>query len=241
VALLLAEIDEQPQKRVQSDPHPVASAHHGASTTAPTFSSRAIWGRGLCTFLYCIICVDLSQVSDGYNEASFLPPSRVLCPWTKASLVRHECSPQGRTPPQTAAWTGTRPPRLFSQPGRHPLVPVAAPYRDHVQARAFLERRLCLLRRALVVASGINALARASGCSRVEPIPGLGAARTPPAAEDLPPIVRQLLHASPVLPGIRKQSVARWCAVRGTAWVCTSAPNLGGAGADPEHPHPTRH
>ena len=42
VALLLAEIDEQPQKRVQSDPHPVASAHHGASTTAPTFSSRAI-------------------------------------------------------------------------------------------------------------------------------------------------------------------------------------------------------
>ena len=42
VALLLAETDEQPQNRVQSDPRPVAGADRSASTTASTFSSRAI-------------------------------------------------------------------------------------------------------------------------------------------------------------------------------------------------------
>src|SRR2546426_9269838 len=68
-----------------------------------------------------------------------------------------------------------------------------------------------MFRCALEVAAGINAQPHDRDCVHVDPVPVVGAARTAPVSEGLLQIVRQLLHAFPVLPGAEKQCIAGSC------------------------------
>src|SRR5437868_11884415 len=79
-----------------------------------------------------------------------------------------------------------------------------------------------MFRCALEVAAGINAQPHDRDCVHVDPVPVVGAARTAPASEDLLQIVRQLLHAFPVLPGAEKYCIAGSCTAEEEARVRTS-------------------
>ena len=89
--------------------------------------------------------------------------------------------------------------------------------------------------------AGINAQPHDRDCGHVDPVPVVGAARTAPASEGLLQIVRQLLHAFPVLPGVEKQCIAGSCTAEEEARVRTSGRDPGGARTHTEDHPATRH
>jgi hypothetical protein len=111
----------------------------------------------------------------------------------------HTCSPQGRSPPETAPRTRTPLPRFPWQSFRHVIAPTLSADPDNIAPRTLLGRRLYRIPQALALLHGVHALAPGRGPHRLGNVSRRGFGKNAaPAASLLSRIPHYLLPGRPL-------------------------------------------